>query len=152
QHAGRVIGPKNLAEADKQAYFGTVRMLAESAAARGDLDTAIESYLLYTESESAAIDTRRTLANLYEQKARKENDNTCILNAARMTEQALLYNGSDKELLAKKDTYYNDLEPETVKARLESVKKWFDLSYCLRKSKTILDGKNAELDMIEWAL
>jgi tetratricopeptide (TPR) repeat protein len=152
QHAGRVIGPKNLAEPDKGAYFGTVRMLAESAAARGDLDAAIESYTLYTESEASGVDTLRHLANLYEKKAAKDNDNACVLNALRMTEQGLMYNSSDKDLLERKDRYYNDLEPATVKPKLESIKKWFDLSYCLRKAKTILDSKNADLDMVEWAL
>ena len=137
--------------AGQGAYFGTVRMLAEStAAARGDLDAAIESYSLYTESEASGVDTLRHLANLYEQKASKGNDNGSVLNALRMTEQGLMYNSSDKDLLEKKDRYYNDLEPATVTPKLESVRKWFDMSYCLRKSRTILDGKNADLDMIEW--
>src|SRR5262249_22178104 len=74
QHAGRTIGPKNLTDQDKQAYFSTVRMLGESAANRGELDAAIDSYSLYTESEAAGVDTLRTLAGLYEQKARKEQD------------------------------------------------------------------------------
>jgi hypothetical protein len=151
QHAGRVIGPKNLVEPDKGAYFGTVRMLAESAAVRGDLDAAIESYSLYVEAEASGVDTLRHLANLYEKKAGKENDNACVLNALYATEQGLMYNGSDKDLLEKKDRYYNDLEPATIKPRLESIRKWFDLSYCLRKSRSILDSKNADLDMVGWA-
>jgi hypothetical protein len=152
QHAGRSVGAKNLSEEEKQAYFGAVKLLAETATERGDLDHAIESWSLYTENERSGVETLRTLANLYEKKAAKENDQASVLGALRITEQALLYNGSDKDLLDKKDKYYYDIQPETLKPRRESVRNYFDIDYCLKKARTIIDSKNSDLELLDWAL
>src|SRR5262249_49096421 len=60
--------------------------------------------------------------------------------------------GSEKDLLEKKDKYYYSVMPEIVKERRESIAKWFDSAYCLKKARSILDNKNSDLDMVDWAL
>src|SRR5262249_7636394 len=66
QKAGRAVGPKNLSEEERQAYFGAVKLLAENAVHKGDHDEAIENYHLYTECDRSGVETLRNLANLYE--------------------------------------------------------------------------------------
>ena len=134
KRAGRSIGPKNLAEAERQAYFSTVKHLAEAAQGAGELDLAIENYHLYAESERSGLETLRTLADLYERKGDP-------LMALRLTEQALLYNPRDKDLLGRKDKYYYSVMPEDLRARLDLVKGGFDCDYCLRRARTVLDGR-----------
>jgi len=133
KRVGREIGAKNLADAERQAYFATVKHLAEMAQAAGDLDAAIENYHLYAESERSGLETLRTLADLYERRGDP-------LMALRVTEQALLYNPRDKDLLVRKDKYYYSVMPDDLRARLDVVGGGFDFDYCLRRTRTILDG------------
>jgi tetratricopeptide (TPR) repeat protein len=144
KRAGLAVGPKNLADEERQAYFDTVKLLAEDAQAREDVDAAIEDYRLYSESERSGIETLRTLAGLY---ARKGD----ALSAARATDQALQYNGKDKDLLERKDTYYYSVMPEDLRARLEQARPWFDFRYCLTKAQTILDGRQVEVEWLDVA-
>ncbi len=134
KRAGRSIGAKNLADAERQAYFYSVKSLADSAQAAGDLDAAVENLHLYAESERSGLETLRTLADLYERKGDP-------LMALRVTEQALLYNPRDKDLLGRKDKYYYSVMPEDLRARLDAVKGGFDFDYCLRRARTVLDGR-----------
>jgi tetratricopeptide (TPR) repeat protein len=153
QRVGRSVGPANLGAEEQAAYFAAVKFLGESAAARGDLEMAIENYHLYTENERSGIETLRTLAGLYEKKHSK--DQRSIGNAIRCVELALVYDGKDKDLLDKKDRYYYSLEPALLSEKLESLGKAIDVDYCLSKAKTILDGKYAddtEQEMLHWAL
>jgi tetratricopeptide (TPR) repeat protein len=144
KRAGRSVGPTNLGEEDRQAYFAAVKLLAENAAAKNDTTAAIENYHLYTESAYSGLETLRTLADLYE----REGD---PLNALRMTDQALLYNGKDKDLLARKDRYYYSVMPDELRARLESVRSGFDTGYCLKKASSLLNLKNWEVEHLDWA-
>ncbi len=145
KRAGRSVGPKDLAEAERQAYFATVKLLGEDALARGDIDAAIENYQLYAESERAGLETLRTLANLYE----KKGD---ALSAARVTDQALVaYNPKDKDLLERKERYYYSVMPEQLRDRLETVRPWFDFDYCLRKARSILDGRYTDVEWLDVA-
>lgn len=132
KRAGQGVGPKNLDEAQRQAYFATVKYLAEDALARGAGNAAIENFRLYCESERAGIETLRTLAWLYEQKGDP-------LAAARVTDQALQYNSKDADLLEKKDRYYYSIKPDDLQARLEQYGHGFDVAYCLQKAKQVLD-------------
>lgn len=145
KRAGRAIGPRNLPEEDRHQYFSTLKLLAEAAAARGDLDAAIENYHLYTEYERSGLPTLRALADLHEKKGDP-------LAALRVTEQALSYNSQDKELLERKDKYCYSIDPEHLKPHLESVRPWFDFSYCIRKAAALLSMRNADLDLVDWAL
>jgi tetratricopeptide (TPR) repeat protein len=144
RRAGQSIGPKNLADAERQTYFATVKLLGEDALARGDLDAAVENYQLYTEFERSGIETLRTLAELYERKGD-------ALSALRATDQALVYNAKDKDLLARKDRYYYSVMPEQLQARLEQVRAGFDFNYCLAKARTVLDGKYTDLEWLDVA-
>jgi tetratricopeptide (TPR) repeat protein len=144
KRAGQSVGPKNLADAERQAYFITVKLLAEDAMARADLDAAIHDFHLYTESERSGLETLRTLAELYERKGDP-------LMAARVTDQGLVYNSKDKDLVERKDRYYYSILPDHLRARLESVKPWFDFDYCLRKARTILDGRYPDPEWLDVA-
>ncbi len=134
KRAGRSVGAKNLADAERQAYFYAVKPLADAAQAAGDLDGAIENLHLYAESERSGLETLRTLADLYERKGDP-------LMALRVTEQALLYNPRDKDLLGRKDKYYYSVMPDDLRARLDLVKNGFDFDYCMRRARTVLDGR-----------
>jgi tetratricopeptide (TPR) repeat protein len=144
KRAGLSAGQKNLAEAERQAYFATVKLLGEDALARGDIDAAIENYHLYAESERAGLETLRTLAGLYERKGD-------ALSAMRVTDQALVYNPKDKDLLQRKDRYYYSVQPEQIRARIESVRAWFDFDYCVRKARSILDGRYTDVEWLDVA-
>ncbi|HZV07785.1 MAG TPA: tetratricopeptide repeat protein [Gemmataceae bacterium] len=144
KRAGVAVGQKNLAEAERQAYFSTVKLLGEDALARGDVDAAIENYRLYSESERAGIETLRTLASLYE----KKSD---ALSAMHVTDQALVYNPKDKDLLERKDRYYYSVMPDQLRERIESVRPWFDFDYCVRKARSILDGRYTDVEWLEVA-
>jgi tetratricopeptide (TPR) repeat protein len=132
KRAGQGVGHKNLGEEQRQAYFSTVKYLADEALARGDVDAAVENYRLYSESERAGVETLRTLAGLYERRGD-------ALAAARATDQALQYNAKDPDLLERKDRYYYSIAPEQLQARLEQYGPGFDLAYCLNKAKQVLD-------------
>jgi tetratricopeptide (TPR) repeat protein len=144
KRAGLAVGQKNLADAERQAYFATVKLLGEDALARGDLDAAIEDYHLYAESERAGVETLRTLASLHE----KKGD---ALSAMRVTDQALVYNPKDKDLLERKDRYYYSVMPDQIRARIESVRPWFDFNYCVRKARSILDGRYTDVEWLDVA-
>jgi tetratricopeptide (TPR) repeat protein len=144
KRAGLAVGQKSLADAERQAYFNTVKLLGEDALARGDTDAAIENYHLYAESERAGLETLRTLAGLYE----KKGD---ALSAMRVTDQALVYNPKDKDLLERKDRYYYSVMPEQMRPRIESVRPWFDFDYCVRKARSILDGRSTDVEWLDVA-
>jgi tetratricopeptide (TPR) repeat protein len=144
KRAGQAVGPKNLADEDRQAYFSAVKLLAEDARSREDHAAAIENYQLYSESERSGLETLRVLAELFERKRD-------VFGALRVTEQALLYDKADKDLLERKDRYYYSVTPDELRARLETFRSAFDVEYCLRKARSLIDFKNADLELIDWA-
>jgi tetratricopeptide (TPR) repeat protein len=144
KRAGVAVGPENLAEAERRAYFGTVKLLAEDAHAREDVDAAIENYRLYAQSERSGVETLRTLASLYERKGD-------ALSALRVTDQALQYNARDPDLLQRKDRYYYSVMPEQLRARLEQLRAGFDFEYCLRRARSVLDGRHADAEWLDVA-
>jgi tetratricopeptide (TPR) repeat protein len=144
KRTGLAVGPRNLGDADRQAYFTAVKLMADAALAHDQIDLAIENFHLYTESPRSGVETLRTLADLYERKGDP-------LPALRVTEQALLYNAKDKDFLERKDRYYYSVLPDDLRARLDTIKGGFDIAYCLRKAKSLLDMKNWDLDSLDWA-
>jgi len=144
KQAGLSVGPKSLGDADRHAYFAALKLLGDGAMAHGQFDLALENYQLYTEYERSGLETLRTLADLYERKGDP-------LGALRTTEQALLYSAKDKDLLERKDRYYYSVMPEHLQARLESIRTGFDVDYCIKKSRTLLDAKNWDVDLLDWA-
>lgn len=144
KQAGRAVGPANLSAEERQAYFSTLKLLAEASQLHGDNDRAIENYHLYTEYERAGVETHRHLAELYERRGDP-------LSALRANDRALVYNPADKDLLERKDKYYYSVQPSDLKARLETFQTGFDVEYCLKKARTLLDHRAADLDLIDWA-
>ena len=55
--------------------------------------------------------------------------------ALRTTEQALLYNPRDKDLIDRKDKYYYSVMPDDLRARLDLVRNAFDVDYCMRRAR-----------------
>jgi tetratricopeptide (TPR) repeat protein len=144
KRAGLTVGPKNLPDDERLTYFAAVKLLAEQAQARGDVNAALENYHLYAEYERSGVETLRTLAELYEKKGDP-------LAALRVTEQALLYNSKDKDLVARKDRYYYSVMPDQLRARLEAYRTAFDVGYCVRKARSLLDLRETDLDLLDWA-
>lgn len=142
--AGRAAGAQNLMPEDRQLYFATVKMLGDAARERGDFDAAIENYRLYVENDRSGLETLRILADLYEKKGDP-------LVALHYTEMALVYNGRDKDLLDRRDRYYYSVMPEDLRARRETYGGGADAEYCLRKAKSLLDVRDADIDLIDWA-
>ncbi|HKB35988.1 MAG TPA: tetratricopeptide repeat protein, partial [Gemmataceae bacterium] len=144
RQAGLAVGHKNLPEQEKHNYFWAVKQLGEEAMDRGDIDAALENFNLYAEYERAGIETLRIIAKLYEQ---KED----ALAALRVTDRALQFNAKDKDLLERRDRYYISVTPDVLRSNLETVQKEFDVDYCLRKAKELLDFPEADLDVVDWA-
>ncbi len=142
--AGRSVGPKNLADGERQVYFATVKMLADAAQTRDDIDKAIEYYLLFTESDRSGVETFRHLAVLYERKGKP-------LPALWATEQSLIYNSKDKDLIERKDRYYYSVMPADLQANLEAIAGAFDVVYCQRKARSLLEIKSDDAELIDWA-
>jgi tetratricopeptide (TPR) repeat protein len=141
---GRAVGPKKLPDEERQLYFAMLKLLAEDARGRDDLDSAVAYYQHYADYERSGLETLRTLADLYERKGD-------LLHALRTTDAALVYNASDPDLLERKDRYYYSITPEQLQAAPEAFRQGFDVGYCLRKARALMDHKEADLDVIEWA-
>ena len=141
---GRSIGVENLAPADKEALFATVKKIGERALAENRIDAALEAFKFYSQNESAGIETYRILADLFE----KKHD---VWLALHCCEHALSYNPEDKDLLARKDRYYYSIPPEELKTRMESVRKWFDPQYCRDKARWVLEKGAGNAELLDWA-
>jgi tetratricopeptide (TPR) repeat protein len=144
KQAGLAVGPKALPEAEQHAFFALVHRLAEDAHARGDLRKAVDDYQLYTGYDRAGLETYRTLADLYEQLGD-------ALAALRVTEQGLVYNAKDRDLLDRRDRYYYSVLPEQLRNAPEHFQKAVDVRYCLTKARQILDHREADIDALDWA-
>jgi tetratricopeptide (TPR) repeat protein len=141
---GLAVGHKSLPETERTTFFALVRRLAEDAHARGDFRAAVEDYQLFTQSERAGLETYRTLAELHE----KLGD---ALAALRVTEQALVYNAKDRDLLERKDRYYFSVMPEQLRTASEQYKQAIDVRYCLTKARQILEHRDSDFDSLQWA-
>lgn len=155
--AGRKLGVANLKVDDRQALFAVVKQLGEHSRDEGDIETALGAFKFYSQNERAGVETYRMLAELFERKAEKcaadldkQNNIWMSLNCV---EHALSYPGAgnDADILARKDRLYYSITPADLKSRLEQVYKWFDVEYCLQKTRWILEKYNGDLDLLDWA-
>ena len=140
------VGVQNLPADQRAVYFATVKRLGDEASARNDSDEAIYNYGLSTHDPASGVPTLRALAEQYE----KRKD---VMNALRITEKALCHDGRDPDLLAKKDKYYYSLDTADLAIRAredDNVRKYFDVGYCFKKAKGVLDAKTDDLDTLEW--
>lgn len=141
---GRTVGVQNLAPADKEALFASVKKIGERALAEQRIDAALEAFKFYSQNENAGIETYRVLADLFE----KKHD---VWLALHCCEHALSYNPEDRDLLARKDRYYYSIQPDDLQARLENVRKWFDPQYCRDKARWVLDKGGGDPELLDWA-
>ena len=144
KRAGLAVDPKSLPDEERHAFFALVHRLAEDAHAREDWPAAIDNYQLYTLYERAGLETYRTLAGLHEQLGD-------ALAALRTTEQALVYNAKDRDLLARRDRYYYSVMPEQLRSAPEQFKQAVDVTYCLSKARLVLDHRDADYESLDWA-
>jgi hypothetical protein len=157
KQVARAVGHANLSASDQESVFAATKWLADTATAQGNIDEAIDCYQFHALYDKAGPETYRRLADLYERRAKaypdeeaakKEND---LWIALHCTEHALSYNAKDKDLLERKDRYYYSVTPEGLKNRLENVYKWFDTDYCKQRVRSVLEQKNGDLDLLDWA-
>jgi tetratricopeptide (TPR) repeat protein len=78
-----------------------------------------------------------------------ENDGQ-VLQALRLTEDAMT-RGADKDLTERKDRYYYSVDPGELRDRADEVRGHFDVKYCVKKAKQLLDSNSPELDVLDWA-
>jgi tetratricopeptide (TPR) repeat protein len=145
KRSGVLVGPKSLANDQRAIYFATLKQLAQAAEERGDFDAAIGDFRLAMEGTKGELEAHRKLADLYEK-------NKDPLNALLMTETGLIYNSKDKDFLARKDKYYYSLEVDRLRQVKDKVERFFDVEYCVRKAKSILDRPEVEAESLDWAL
>ena len=171
--AGRTFGPRNFAKDQKEIYLNALRKLAALAEAEGDVikaeadaadangdtvgrekkdaearpyyESAITDLQLYRDDGGGAVlEAYRKIAELYG----KTRD---ALNAVINTAAALEYSSSDPDLLQKRDSYYYSVTIERLTRAKESVGKWFDVGYCVKKAMSILNRSDADADLLDWA-
>lgn len=140
---GQAAGPATLPADQKAIYFAVVKQLGEEAVAAKDWKEAIRNYTLLAQSETSGKETLRTLAQLY------ENDGQ-VMHALKLTEDALT-RGADKDLTERKDRYYYSVDPDELRPKAEEVRGHFDVKYCVKKAKALLDSNSPELDVLDWA-
>lgn len=141
---GRKVGIENLQPADKEALFANVKKVGELALKENQIDVALEAFKFLSLHESAGIEVYRTLADLFE----KKKDTWMALHC---TVHGLTYNANDPDMLARQDRYYYSIDPADLKARLESVHKWFDAEYCKSKATWILERHGNDPANFDWA-
>jgi hypothetical protein len=135
---------ERLSPSEEADYTNVVKVLAERAQARGDIDEAIANYLLYCRGGRGGIESARTLALLYEQQGN-------ALEALRATEQGLIYDAEDKDLLARRDRYYYSVTPEDLERHRELLKGTLDVGYCVQKAKRLLNFPDGDREVVAWA-
>lgn len=143
RESGLAFGVMNLPAEQRTSYFQMVKKLADEAAAAQDWKEAIANYAAYLQSDINPKETLRTLAQMY------ENDGQ-VLAALRSTEDALI-RGADKDLNDRKDRYYYSVDPAELKPKADVVRGYFDVKYCVKKAKALLDSNSPELDVLDWA-
>src|SRR5262249_19330401 len=89
-------------------------------------------------------ETYRTLAELYKRRGDAWSALYC-------TEQGLVYYNRDQDLLQRKDSGYYSVTPQELEARMEGVRKWFDVEYCKHKARWILEQGGEAPERLDWA-
>jgi hypothetical protein len=170
---GHDFGPRNLAKDQREVYFNALRRLSTMAEAEGDVfkaeaddadaagdaatrvakdaeakplyESAIEYLREYLAGGGGStLEAYRKIAELYG----KMRDG---LNAVLNTEAALAYSSTDADLARKRDSYYYSVPIERLAAVKDNVGKWFDVGYCVRKAMNILNAREADADLLDWA-
>jgi hypothetical protein len=142
---GAAAAMQGLPAEQQQTLFASVKKLGERAMAEKQDDVALEAFKFYSQYEGAGkLETYRTLADLFE----RTGD---VWMALHCTQYALAYSDADADLLARKDRYYYSLQSADLEARKEQVRGWFDVDYCLTKTRWLLKNYRGDLDLLDWA-
>lgn len=144
KRVGLEIGPKSLPADQRAIFFETIQRLVTDAVSRNDFESAAADQRLLIGSGPHELEQYRTLAEYYE----KAGD---PLNALVAVETARLYKSSDADLLTRKDKYYYSVTPERLAAVKDKVETLFDVDYCVAKANSVLQARDADLDLLDWA-
>jgi tetratricopeptide (TPR) repeat protein len=144
--ACEAAGNTLMTQAEEAKTNGNASVAAsKEAEAQKHFEAAIDELRRYQEDGGpAALDSYRKLAELFG----KIHD---PMNALLMTETALAYNGTDSDLLRKKDSYYYSVDPERLERVKDKVARWFDVSYCVKKAMSVLNVKEGSMELLDWA-
>jgi len=134
------------AEADKaQTNNDLPARDALDAKARPHYETAIANLHLYREGwGDALLSMYKKVAEIYAKM--RDPLNACINIAA-----ALEYDSVDKELMERRDSYYYSVPIERLQQVRENVGKWFDIAYCVTRAISILNARDVDADLLDWA-
>lgn len=144
KQAGLKVGPKQLPENSRHAYYAMLKTMANDADHAGDLDSAAANLSLFAEYDRSGLETLRTLADLHE----RRGDPLAALNAV---ERGRLYNPKDANLLERRDKYTYSVEPASLRQASEAMRKTIDVDYCLDKAKRLVDLRDADAELLDWA-
>lgn len=150
---GRTVaaGLQALPAEEQKTLFASVKKVGERAMAEGQDDLALEAFKFYTQYDGGGkVETYRTLAELFQRRAAKGNPED-LWNAVQCVEHALSYDAADKDLLARKDSLYYSITPAQLQERIDKVRGWFDVDYCLAKTRSLLKNYKGDLDLLDWA-
>lgn len=173
RRAGVDFGPSNLDKEQKDVFLKSLQKLAtiaekeadpikveaDAADSRGDAETrarldaqakpyyeaAIADLQLYRDSGGGAVlESYRKIAELY---AKQRDPLNALINCS----AALQYDSTDADLLSKRDSYYYSVPIERLERARAGIGAWFDVGYCVKKAMGVLNAKEADADLLDWA-
>ncbi|HQR42101.1 MAG TPA: hypothetical protein PLX97_05440, partial [Gemmatales bacterium] len=144
-----LLAVKEMSKESQAAYYSTVKQLGEAAyqdakAGRQSPQVAIDNLLLASEAAESGVDTLRMLAELYEMQGN-------VVQTMHYNEQCLMYDGKNPQYLERRERLYVSLTPADVTTHAEKLGKLIDANYLIKKSKELLEIKNAGVEQLEWA-
>ncbi len=142
---GKRLGPDQLSETSREAYFQTVKRLADEAIAKEQWEAALEHLTLYMTSPQSGAETLRQITELYERIG--DVPRALVSNA-----QCLVYDARHPLHLERQDKYYYSLTPDMAQRHESLLKSAFDVGYCLRKGRELLDHRQSGPEQVDWAL
>jgi tetratricopeptide (TPR) repeat protein len=170
---GGHLGPANLEKDQRDIYLAAVRRLAnvaetegdaikaeaDAADARGDaaalaakdaeakpyFEAAVEDWHRYRAGGGGEMrEMYRRVSDLY---AKMRDPLNALINVS----AALQYDSTDADLLRKRDSYYYSVPIDRLERARENIGSWFDTGYCVRKAMSVLNSKEADADLLDWA-
>jgi hypothetical protein len=167
------VGPANLAKEQRDIYLAALRRLAKIAEAEGDVikaeadaadargdanllavkdaeakpyyESAIEDLHKYRDGGGGELrEMHRKVSDLY---AKMRDPLNALINVS----AALEYDSTDADLLRKRDSYYYSVPIERLERAKEKIGSWFDTGYCVRKAMSVLNSKDADAELLDWA-
>ena len=142
---GRRIGPDQLTETARDAYFQTVKQEADQVYQQGRWDDALRYYQLYAAHAASGAETMRLITELYE----KQGD---VPHALVSNAQCMIYDAEHPLHRERQDKYYYSLTPALYHQNESLLKAAFDVAYCINKARELLDHRQSGPEQVDWAL